>query len=75
VAALFQPARRRIQGWVDLRFYRARYDAEQVLAAFAGRLREEVSLDLLTDDLSGSITAALQPASVSVWVRERGPGG
>lgn len=69
VAALFQPARRRIQGWVDRRFYRARYDAEQVLAAFAGRLRDEIGLDNLTDDLSASIVAALQPATVSVWVR------
>jgi hypothetical protein len=71
VAALFQPARRRIQAWVDRRFYRARYDAEQVLAAFASRLRDEISLGRLTDDLSGSVTAALQPASVSIWVRER----
>jgi hypothetical protein len=69
VAALFQPARRRIQGWVDRRFYRARYDAEQILATFAARLRDEVELDAVTADLCRSVEQAMRPSSASVWLR------
>ncbi len=69
VAALFQPLRRRIQAVVDRRFYRSRYDAARVVTAFTGRLREEVELDHLTDELRGSISEALRPTSVSVWLR------
>jgi hypothetical protein len=72
VVALFQPLRRRIKAIVDRRFYRSRYDAARIVATFMARLRDEVELDHLTDELSASISTALRPASVSVWLR--GPG-
>lgn len=74
VAAAFQPLRRRLQAGVDRRFYRSRYDAEQIVSSFAGGLRNEVSLDRLTEELEGAITGALHPQSVSVWLRPAQPG-
>jgi hypothetical protein len=71
VVALFQPLRRRIQAVVDRRFYRSRYDASKVVVGFMTRLRDEVELDHLTDELAGSISSALQPSSVLVWLRGR----
>jgi len=72
-AALFNPLRRRVQRAVDRRFNRARYDADQIIAAFAGRLKDTVDLDSVRDDLATVVRRALEPAHVSVWINERGP--
>ena len=72
VAALFGPARRRIQAVIDRRLYRRRYDAEKVTAAFAARLRDELDLDALSGELRLAATQAVQPESVGVWIRTRG---
>jgi hypothetical protein len=69
-AALFNPLRRRVQRAVDRRFNRARYDADQIVAAFAARLNDAVDLGLVRDDLAGVVHQALEPACVLVWVRE-----
>jgi hypothetical protein len=70
-AALFNPVRRRVQKAVDRRFNRARYDADQTVAAFAGRLKDAVDLDSVRDDLAGVVQQALEPAHVSVWISQR----
>jgi hypothetical protein len=72
VAALFSPVRRRVQRAVDRRFNRARYDADQTIAAFAARLQDAVDLDSVRDDLAGVVDQALQPARVSVWLSQHG---
>jgi hypothetical protein len=72
-AALFTPVRRRVQSRVDRRFNRARYDADQIAAAFAARLKDTVDLGSVRDDLAGIVSRALEPAHVSVWIR-RDPG-
>jgi hypothetical protein len=70
-AALFSPLRRRVQRAVDRRFNRARYDADRTVAAFAERLKDAVDLDSVRDDLACTVSRALEPAHVSVWVTQR----
>jgi hypothetical protein len=68
VAALFNPVRRRVQRAVDRRFNRARYDAEETVAAFAAGLKDAVDLDSVRDDLARVVQQALEPAQVSIWI-------
>jgi hypothetical protein len=71
-AALFNPVRRRVQLRVDRWFNRARYDADQMVAGFAARLKDTVDLDSVRDDLAGVVHQALEPAHMSVWIADRG---
>ena len=70
-AALFTPLRRRTQNIVDRQFKRACYDADQAIAAFTGRLRDAVDLDAVSADLTATVQAALEPAHLSVWIRQQ----
>ncbi len=70
-AALFNPLRRRVQLLVDRRFNRARYDADQTVAAFAARLKDAVDLDAVRHDLASVVHQALEPAHVSLWISQR----
>ena len=69
IAALFNPLRRRIQGFIDRRFYRRKYDAERVLAGFFTILREETDLDRLGSDLVTAVSETVQPEHTSLWLR------
>src|SRR5262245_50519450 len=72
VAAGFQPARRRVQGAVDHRFNRRRYDAARTIEAFSGRLRQEIDLDALRAELLAVVEQTMQPTRVALWLRPSG---
>jgi len=69
VAAMFSPLRRRIQGFIDRRFYRKKYDAKETLEAFSAKLKDETDLDRLGDELVSVVGGTVQPAHASLWLR------